>query len=252
MTTKPGGAWIARVKPRPALRLFCFPYAGGGASIFRQWASLLPSEIDVCALYLPGRESRLREPAFTDVTALVQTLTDVLRPYLDVPFALAGHSMGGVIAFEFARALRANHLRGPAHLFVSAQRAPQLPPRHAPIHHLKGEEFNRALARLGGTPQAVLEHKELMELLFPVLQADFTLYENYAYTSAPPLDCPISAFYGEQDHLVSEYELAAWREQTSSTFALRGIPGNHFFIHGSQEPFVRSIASDLHSLLRVM
>jgi medium-chain acyl-[acyl-carrier-protein] hydrolase len=252
MTMKPGSSWIARVKSRPALRLFCFPYAGGGASIFRQWGGLLPSEIDVCPIYLPGRESRLREPAFTDMTTLVQTLTDVLRPYIDVPFALAGHSMGGVIAFEFARALRANQMRDPAYLFVSAQRAPQLPPRHAPIHHLTGEAFNKALARLGGTPQAVLEHKELMELLFPVLRADFTLYENYSYTSVSPLDCPISAFYGEQDHLVSEYELAAWREQTSSTFAVRGIPGNHFFIHGSQEPFLHSIAGDLRSLLPVV
>jgi medium-chain acyl-[acyl-carrier-protein] hydrolase len=252
MTTKPGSSWIARVKSRPALRLFCFPYAGGGASIFRQWGSLLPSEIDVCPIYLPGRESRLRELAFTDMTTLVQTLIDVLRPYVDVPFALAGHSMGGIIAFEFARALRDNQMCGPAYLFVSAQRAPQLPPRHAPIHHLTGEAFNKALARLGGTPQAVLEHKELMELLFPVLRADFTMYENYSYAPASPLDCPISAFYGEQDHLVSEYELAAWREQTRSTFAVRGIPGNHFFIHGSQEPFLHSIAGDLRSLLHVV
>jgi medium-chain acyl-[acyl-carrier-protein] hydrolase len=245
MTTRSNGAWIVRAKPEPRLRLFCFPYAGGGASIFRQWANLLPAEIDVCPVYLPGRENRLKEPAFTDLSDLIHVLTEVLQPYMNVPFAFFGHSMGGIIGFELARQLRQSRMRGPLHFFVSAQRAAQLPPRHAPIHHLADAQFKDSLARLGGTPQAVLQHEELMEILLPTLRADFTLYENYIYRPAEPLDCPISAFYGEQDTLVSEQELAAWREQTRSSFILRGVSGNHFFLHGSQEILLSFIAQDL-------
>jgi medium-chain acyl-[acyl-carrier-protein] hydrolase len=242
--------WIVRTEKYPQLRLFCFPYAGGGASIFRLWSRYLPEEVEVCPLYLPGREHRLKEPAFDDMTALVRKLTEVLEPYLDIPFAFAGHSMGGLICFELARQLRREQLPEPRQLFISAQRAPQLPSRHDPIYQLPDAEFLASLYRLGGTPQAVLENEELMQIMLPMLRADFTLYNTYVYTPEAPLDCAISAFFGEQDHLVSSEELAAWREHTCGTFVLRGIPGNHFFLHSSLDMFLRAIEQDLLKLLR--
>lgn len=249
MAKQASAPWIVRSKPRPHLRLFCFPYAGGGASIFRLWSKELPEEIEVCPVYLPGRENRFVEPGFTDAQALARTLTNELLPYTDIPFALFGHSMGGMICYIWACHLRAAHGRTPAHIFISGQRAPQLPPRHAPIHHLPDASFLDELFRLGGTPAAVMQNKELMELMLPLLRADFTLYETYTYAPAEPFDCPISAYYGEQDHLVSAKELDAWSEHTRGSFTLTGIPGNHFFLQSSQNLLLQAINQDLVKLL---
>lgn len=249
MAQKESTPWIIRSKARPRLRLFCFPYAGGGASIYRLWSRSLPEEVEVCPIYLPGRESRFSEPGFTDINALARTLADELLPYMDIPFALFGHSMGAEISYVFARHLRDSQGKEPVHMFVSAQRAPQLPPRHAPIHHLPDKEFLDGVFRLGGTPEAVMQNKELMELMLPTLRADFTLYETYTYTPAAPFECPISAFYGEQDHLVSAEELVAWRKHTLGPFTLTGIPGNHFFLQGSQDLLLREINEYLQKII---
>jgi medium-chain acyl-[acyl-carrier-protein] hydrolase len=251
MVNKASVPWIVHSKPHPRLRLFCFPYAGGGASIFRLWSKDLPEEVEVCPIYLPGRENRFLEPGFTDVHTLALALTDELLPYTDIPFALFGHSMGGLICYVWACHMRKLHGRTPTHIFLSAQRAPQLPPSHAPIHELPDAAFLDELFRLGGTPAAVMQNKELMELMLPLLRADFTLYETYTYTPDEPFECPISAYYGEQDHLVSAEALAAWREHTRGPFTLTGIPGNHFFLQSSQDLLLQAISLDFVKLLAV-
>jgi surfactin synthase thioesterase subunit len=212
------------------VRLFCLPYAGGGASIFRRWSEEFPPGIEVCPIHLPGREGRLAEPAFTDVKPLVARLADVLDPYLDRPFALFGHSMGAVIGFELARQLARRGQPTPAHLFVSASRAPQLPRRGEPIHALPEPAFLDALRRMAGTPELVLRDAELVQLMLPALRADFELVETYRYQAGPALSCPISAFGGAGDDLVRWSELASWAELTGGPFAIRMLPGNHFFL----------------------
>ena len=229
------------------MRLLCFPYAGGGASIYRTWPSSLPPEIEVLPVQLPGREARIREPAFTSLPPLIDGLLPALgRGLLDGPVAFFGHSMGALVAYELARALRDAGSPRPLHLFVSARRAPDLPARTAPIHALPEPEFRQRLRELNGTPEAVLEHPELMELLGPTLRADFTLIETYEPTSAPPLDCPITAFGGVDDPDVSEEEMAAWRRFTTAAFQLRMLPGDHFFLaQDSGEALRREIARAL-------
>jgi medium-chain acyl-[acyl-carrier-protein] hydrolase len=181
--------------------------------------------------------------------ALVQTLTDELYSYLDIPFVLYGHSMGGKICYAWACHLRQQHNLVPDYFFVSAQYAPHLSPRQASIHHLPDAQFLDSLFRLGGTAAAVMQNKELMELMLPLLRADFRLYETYIPMPTEPFACPISAFYGEQDHLVSAEELAAWQLHTHNTFTLRGMPGNHFFIHSAQKQILSAISQDLRGLL---
>jgi len=127
--------------PRARLRLLCFPYAGGGVSVFRAWPDLLPSEIEVWAIQLPGRDGRLREPIPDDLQTLAFAVAKGLGPRLDVPFACFGHSMGALLAFEFAREIRRRGQMDPMHLFVSARRAPQLPRTEAPLHSLPEELF---------------------------------------------------------------------------------------------------------------
>lgn len=232
---------------QPAARLFCFPYAGGGASIYRQWASKLPAWIEVCALQLPGRENRMSEPGYTDVKNAVEEVADTIHTLLDKPFYLFGHSMGSVISFELARFLKRHNLLEPQRLFISAKRGPQVPRRdtNEDIHALPDREFLAGIKKLGGTPDEVLQNEELMELFLPMLRADFTLLETYKYVPAPPLACPISAYCGTGDKEVNKEEMLGWQEQTTGTFKLTMIPGNHFFIHGQQDLLLKYISQEL-------
>jgi len=250
-TTPTFNSWVTCPKPNPhaRLRLFCFPYAGGGASIFRKWPDDLPAQIEVCPIQIPGRESRLKEPSFTRLSPLLQTLAQVLHPYLNMPFAFFGHSMGAVISFELARQLRKQYSLDPVHLFVSGRRAPQLPHPSPPIHSLPELAFVEELRHLNGTPESVLQNAELMQLLVPILRADFAICETHVYSSEEPLDCPISAFGGLEDGEVSHDALAAWREQTNSSFTLSMFPGNHFFVQSARSLILAAISQDMTPIL---
>ena len=225
--------WIRRFsrKPEARVRLFCFPYAGGGTAVFRAWQDHLPEWIEVCPILLPGREDRLREPPIDRLASLIARLSDAIRPYLDRPFAFFGHSMGAIVAFELARQLRAEQGPAPAILFVSGRGAPRTKTSRSPIHQLPDDAFVRELHRLQGTPEQVLCNQELMQLLLPALRADFALIERYAYADQSPLDCPICAFGGREDIDVSEAALDAWRHESRSMFRLQLFPGDHFFLH---------------------
>jgi medium-chain acyl-[acyl-carrier-protein] hydrolase len=239
--------WIPFRKPDPQsrLRLFCFPYAGAGALIFHKWSDALRRDIEVCPIQLPGRGTRLTEPPFTKLPGLVEALARVLVPLLDKPFAFFGHSLGALIGFELARQIRRQHGLHPVRLFVSAGRAPQIPHRAPPIHTLPDNEFLAELRRLNGTPRELLDHEELMEVMLPIVRADFALYETYLYSAEPPLTCPISAFGGLQDRKVSASDLEAWRSQTSASFSLRMFPGDHFFL---KEPLLlQALSQELQS-----
>jgi medium-chain acyl-[acyl-carrier-protein] hydrolase len=246
-TTTSSATWVTAAAPNPQarIRLFCFPYAGGGTAIFRTWAAELPREIEVCAVRLPGREHRLMEPPFMRLTPLVKALTHALRPYLDRPFAFFGHSMGALVCFELAHALRQDQPQGPTHLFLSARRAPQVPAPYPPIHALPDPQFVEKLRRLNGTPEAVLREPELMEVLLPVLRADFAICETYAYAPKALLDCPIAAFGGLQDSEAGHDDLAAWRDHTRGTFSLRMLPGDHFFLHSHRTLLLQAISDEL-------
>jgi medium-chain acyl-[acyl-carrier-protein] hydrolase len=241
-------SWIACRKPRPQarLRLFCFPYAGGGALIFRTWSAGLPADVEVCPIQLPGRGTRLMEPPFTQLSPLIQALAQALFPLLDKPFAFFGHSLGALVSFELARQLRRQYGVQPVRLFVSASRAPQLPHRGLPVHTLPEGDFLAELRHLNGTPREVLEHEELMQIALPVLRADFTVYETYVYSTELPLNCPISTFGGLRDRTVSQSDLEAWREQTNVSFSLQMFPGDHFFLKTTQPLLLRMLSQELH------
>ena len=243
--------WTIRPRPNPraTLRLFCFPYAGGGASIYRNWLMHLPPAVEGCLVQLPGRENRLVERPFRELSRLLPPLGQALYPYLDKPFAFFGHSMGALVSFELARYLRKQYKLAPVRLFVSAYRGPRLPARDTPIHHLPEPEFIAALRGLNGTPEAVLHNAELMQLVRPTLRADFTLCETYEYLPDEPLTCPISAFGGLQDPDVSREQLALWRDETCGAFILRMFPGDHFFLHNSSLLLLRALCQDLAQLI---
>jgi medium-chain acyl-[acyl-carrier-protein] hydrolase len=240
-------SWIVFRKPNPQarLRLFCFPYAGTGASIFRTWSDGLPADVEVCPVEFLGRGTRMMETPFTQLPPLVQALAQALAPLLDKPFAFFGHSLGALVGFELARQLRRQYGVQPVRLFISADRAPQIPHQDRTIHALPEGEFLVELRRLNGIPGKVLEEVELMQIMLPVLRADLAVYETYVYSTERPLNCPISAFGGLQDHRVSRGDLEAWRGQTSGSFSLRMFPGDHFFLNTTQPLLLQVLSQEL-------
>jgi medium-chain acyl-[acyl-carrier-protein] hydrolase len=245
----PATPWL--VKPKvdadASLRLFCFPYAGGGAVIYRSWSARLPMA-EVLPVQLPGRETRLKEAPYTNLLSLVRATGRALLPYLDRPFCFFGHSMGALLAFELARELRREYALSPARIFLSGRRAPGIPRQHKGIHSLPRNEFIERLRGLNGTLPAVLEHTELIELLLPRLRADFAVCETYRYTPEAPLDCGIAAFGGLDDRHVRREHLEGWREQTTGEFKLRMLPGDHFFLHSAQEVLLDIMFRELHRI----
>lgn len=249
-TNARAGSWVALARRNPLadLRLYCFPYGGAGASIFRAWAQSMPEAVEVCAVQLPGRENRLHEAPFTQVNRLVPELGQVLTPHLTHPFALFGHSLGAFIAFELARQLRAQNAQGPVHLFVSGQRAPQLPDSLPPIYHLPDSEFLAEIhRRYDAIPRAVLSSPLLMQVLLPLLRADFTMNDTYAYADDTPLDCPITCFGGQEDPETTNEQLSAWRQQTNGAFTLTMFPGGHFFLDNARTLLLQVIHDNLIS-----
>lgn len=243
--------WLAphRAEQQARLRLFCFPYAGGSASIYGRWPQSLPTFLDVCAVQLPGRGGRLREKPFSNLTDLVPAAAEGLLPYMDRPFAFFGHSMGALVAFELARHLRKTGVeRMPAQLFLSGCRAPQLVSTNDIISNLPDQEFIAEIRRLNGTPAEVLDNPELMQLLLPLLRADCAITETYSYQDEPPLDCPLTIFGGAEDEDVRSESLSAWRGHTAAAFSLRILPGDHFFLHTSQATLLETIARELRRL----
>jgi medium-chain acyl-[acyl-carrier-protein] hydrolase len=234
-----------QLNPAAKLRLFCFPYAGGGTLLFQHWARSLPYTVDVCPIQLPGRGKRWHEPPYTGLLPLVRAIAQGLLPYLDRPFAFYGHSMGAMISFELARLLRREGKPQPVHLFVSSSDAPHVGSAVQPIYDLPEPELMDELRRLNGTPKAAFEHPELMQLLLPLIRADFAVCQTYVYSDEPPLDCTISVFGGTQDPDVSRDSLVQWRRQTTSAFSLQMLEGDHFFLHTARQQFLHILSQEL-------
>lgn len=243
-----------RPNPNGRLRLFCFPFAGGGAWTFKSWADELPADIqeetELWSVRLPGRESMRNDHVFTELSPLLAALTPPITSLLTEPYAFFGHSMGALVSFELACALRSQGITGPVHMVVSGHRAPQIPDRKPPIHHLPDPEILAKLRRLGGTPEEVLLNEELMEMYLPLLRADFTVCETYEYEPREPLACSVTAFGGTDDPQVSAEDLGAWRARTNGPFSLHMFPGGHFFLQSAQSLILRVLAEDLRRVLR--
>jgi medium-chain acyl-[acyl-carrier-protein] hydrolase len=231
------------------MQLFCFPYAGGGASVFRDWQAELGPAIQVVPVQLPGREMRVRERPLTSVPVLAATLASEIAPAIRGPFAFFGYSFGCLLAFETARLLRSRGLT-PEHLVVAALAAPQLTRRGRRIHDLPPKEFEDEIRKLKGTPEPVLRNPELMELVLPKIRADFAAYETYEYQRQAALACPISVMGGASDGSATPAELEAWGEHSSGGFRVRIFPGDHFFIHTAPRLLTWAILQDLLGPLR--
>ncbi len=234
--------WFVCPQPNPLAesRLFIFPYAGGGPAAFSKWSA---NNIETYIAHYPGRGSRFNEPPIKKIDAIVEHSLQAIRPLMDKPFALYGHSMGGLVAFELARSLRRFGLPRPTRLFISACAAPQIPEPNPPIHALPDDEFLSALKKFNGIPAEILNQAEVLNILLPTLRADFEAVETYRFDSSEPLDIPITAFGGLADERVSRERLEGWAVQTASRFESRYFPGDHFFINTCRDDVMRVMAA---------
>ncbi len=250
-TNRPPASAVVRPLPQPnaALRLFCLPYAGGGASAYHAWGRLLPPTIELCAVQPPGREARVREAPYTSFDEAVAGLGEALCPLLDRPYVLFGHSLGALLAFELARWLRRRGEPQPQQLFVSSRRPPQLPEPYPPVADLPDAEFTAKIQeRYGGIPQVILQEPELMRMFLPILRADFKVLESYRYSVEPPLACALAVFGGSEDAIATPSALGQWQQHTAAAFSTRQFAGGHFYLQTLRADVVTAIADSLHNI----
>ena len=228
-------------------RLFIFPHAAGNATIYRPLRQLMPPEIDLCPVELPGRAGRIDERPLTSMSSLMQRLDHVLQPLMNVPFGFFGHSVGAWIAYEAAQQLRAVDGRGAVHLFVSGRDSPRRvsadPP---PVRQRSDQDLLSILQRFGGTPAAIMQRPELVDALLPALRADLALVEGYVVDSGRRIACQITAFGGGDDVSHSR-SLQSWQDFTRGKFRTRVFPGGHFYFL----PEARALAEEIVEDMRV-
>lgn len=244
----PGAAWFRVSRPRPdaGCRLYVFPHAGGSAAAYARWAQLLPEDVEVATVQLPGRQDRRSTPPITDLDTLVEAVYEALEDDLDGrPFAFFGHSMGALVAYRLTVALRKDGVAGPALLAVSGWEGGAHRTSEVSVGSMSDDEFLARVAEFGGLPPEVTGNDELLQLVLPMLRADFTVLNGYT-DDAARVDCPVVAYGGASDPTVGGGALGAWAERADRFLGLVEFDGGHFYLyeHGV------SVAADLTGRLR--
>lgn len=239
-----------RPEPRPeaAMRLICFPHGGGSAQSFRSWPALLPPCVELLAYQPPGRGPRRREPPIEDMRALAQTLADELGPLLDRPYALFGHSVGALIAFECAQALRAAGRPAPTRLILSGYAAPDLAEGTPPLHELADDALWEKVAALGLSPDLASAGEELRALALPAVRADFGLAERHRVSrAAPRVETALTLLAGAEDPIAPAGSMAGWADFFDGAASTEILPGGHFFTETARADLLAVIAAQLES-----
>ena len=237
---KSSNKWIVRplIRREARFQLVCLPQAGGNAWTYRQWAERLPSAIELLAVQYPGHGDRLGEEPHRDFERLRSRIAEHLAPELDRPYALFGHSMGALLAFETGRTLQATEVGPPRHVFLSGYNAPGSPSAvdiSTPVHEMNDTQLLERIEALDCTPREILEDQEMRTLLLRMIRADSAVCDSHTLDHRPPLVSPITVLGGTEDPRTSQFGLQAWHEFTSDHFEVRWFKGNHGFLLSEEE-----------------
>jgi acyl transferase domain-containing protein/surfactin synthase thioesterase subunit len=258
----PVGSWLVSVGARaaPRLRLFCFPFAGGGSAVYRNWPQFIDPTIEVVAIEPPGRLGRITETPIADINEFVEQVVSEVVELLDRPFAFFGHCLGALTMYETARRLIHATAFRPTHLFASGARPPDRITDQGSFEErvmhdlLKLAEFRISLPahaqpddvfaelirhfNIRATEQ-LLSEPQLRQLMLPVVRAEFQMASNYRFKREPPWDIPITFFAAKGDPYVSRRHALGWGRFTDSRLQVHIREGTHFavvddvaFIHG--------------------
>jgi surfactin synthase thioesterase subunit len=243
--------WLIRqrLSSQVSRRLYCFPCAGGNPASYRAWQAKVDPAIEICAVQLPGRGTRLHEKPLTELGELVKSLSAEIARNGSIPFAFFGHSLGALIGFEVARYCRLAYLPTPAHLFVAACDPPQCRKPSKGLHALPDNTLLSELGEYNGTPPDILADKELMALMLPTIRADFALVENYCYRPAPPLTLPITVLASHGDMHVDHNRVGAWRQETTRECRVCWFDGDHFFVQTQSDAVVDLVSAEFAETL---
>jgi surfactin synthase thioesterase subunit len=229
--------------PTPRRRLFCLPFAGGGPAAYRLWANELPDDVEVVAVQLPGRNPAWRGPLPASIGEIVEIVLPDIEAATDLPYALFGHSLGGLVAFELAMALERGATAPPTRLFVSGLTAPHLLRTGSAVHALPDEEFLDAISvRFGGVPDAIRAEPDLLALLLPGLRADVRTFETYAPLTDRKVQCPVHVYGGAADAHPRPDQLWGWQGVAESDITVRVFPGGHFYLASARPALIADIA----------
>lgn len=232
------------------LRLFCFGHSGSAASIFRNWQPQFSPCIEIWPLQLPGRETSFSEPLITSLNVLIDKLYPNILPLMEAPFAMFGHSLGALIAFELARKIENSPVKANLRkLFVSACSAPSVLTNESSIHSLPDEAFLETLIHYGAMHPQLLENKDALKVLLPRIRADFSVFETYRYSPVPPLETPIVALAGQHDTVICEENITAWKNHAKESFSFYSFSGGHFYPQTNLQDLCHMINQHLISYL---
>ncbi len=238
-------------------RLYCFAYAGGNANAFRTWPALLDKRVELVAIQYPGRATRFKETLIDSMAFMLEALENALSESLkEKPYAFFGHSMGAGIAYELSRRLytksETQKVNLPVRLLVSGRRGPSTPIEadRKPIHDLPKDAFLERLKNLNGTPEELLQHEDLMNLMEPILRNDFKLVETWSYQAGKTLPIPLSIYGGEKDEHINLETLEAWKKESNMESNLVMFPGDHFYLHQHEELLLKEINKELMCYLQ--
>lgn len=235
-----------RIRPDQTT-LFCFPFAGGGASAYNSWIQKMKGKVTVCPIQLPGREERIMEKPYTNMVDMLDELEEIIWKSIRGPYAFWGHSMGGKIAYELEKRMEKREKTAQCFL-VSGSRIPSIPEPN-PIYHLSNKEFKKALERFEGTPKEILENQELLDFFLPMLRADFTMDETYYDEELVTICSPIEAFGGRKDREADEKAMKEWGKYTESSFHCHIFEGGHFYIREQEETVLSEVEKCLLGVL---
>ena len=236
----------------PVARLFCFPYAGGSAVIYRDWATALADGIELVIIQLPGRANRLFEEPCKKISDVLDGLLSEIIPLLDKPYFVIGHSLGGRIALDLVSELTLRGVRLPDLFIASGSRAPQQPLRKPSIADLPYAEFINELRLMGGTPKEVLDNDEMMELFLPMLRADFAMASELREVH-DLINSNLVIFWGDEDEFVTESDVMPWAEFFTGNSSVYCFNGGHFFIETQRASVIQKInelLTNQYSLIR--
>ena len=224
------------------LPVFCFPFAGGGATAYSGWQRRLGPSVRVLPVRLPGREVRIAEPRFTDIDELVADLDEHLGPELErSPHLLFGHSMGAMIAYTLAHRRVRLGKRPPRALLLSAYRPPHLgvPRIFDTVAEVRTEDaLMDTLTAIGGIPDQLLRHAGWMSMLLPIARDDLLLCSSVPRRPADPIPVPLHLFAGNDDTLVAPRDVAEWAGHGDAQSDLAVFPGGHFYLRDREAEFL--------------